>query len=331
MPSNHLILYIIIFLKWKKKINWSLNKVKIFSEWLLDLWQVSWIWPLQPHLSFQPLPLNSSHSNFWPLWLCTSFSPFSNAICSFHIHQELTLTWPLDALTKLLEPLTHHVTHNSQARLGLLCLIFIWLLATNTSYSCLRSHLLFIKFHLDSMTWFSLIFRYDFTSDFFSPPEATIPQDETLTLRLSQLSGNSYKSDDLSQISCSLLKIFPFFSDRINHLEVPGSSSNHTSIIIFMYCSYMCIHVKSLQLCSILYNPMDCSPRLLYPWDSPGKNTGVGCHVLLQGIFPTQGLNLSPFCLLHWQVDSLPLALLGKSLCSYNYCNASDHILRCEE
>jgi len=31
--------------------------------------------------------------------------------------------------------------------------------------------------------------------------------------------------------------------------------------------------------------------RLLCPWDSPGKNTGVGCHVLLQGIFPTQGLN----------------------------------------
>ena len=30
---------------------------------------------------------------------------------------------------------------------------------------------------------------------------------------------------------------------------------------------------------------------LLCPWDSPGKNTGVGCHSLLQGIFPTQGLN----------------------------------------
>ena len=29
--------------------------------------------------------------------------------------------------------------------------------------------------------------------------------------------------------------------------------------------------------------------RLLCPWDSPGKNTGVGCHALLQGIFPAQG------------------------------------------
>ena len=31
--------------------------------------------------------------------------------------------------------------------------------------------------------------------------------------------------------------------------------------------------------------------RVLCPWDSPGKNTGVGCHFLLQGIFPTQGSN----------------------------------------
>ena len=33
------------------------------------------------------------------------------------------------------------------------------------------------------------------------------------------------------------------------------------------------------------------SARLLCPWKSPGKNTGVGCHSLLQGIFLTQGLN----------------------------------------
>ena len=33
--------------------------------------------------------------------------------------------------------------------------------------------------------------------------------------------------------------------------------------------------------------------RLLCPWNFPGKNTGAGCHFFLQGIFPTQGLNLS--------------------------------------
>ena len=39
---------------------------------------------------------------------------------------------------------------------------------------------------------------------------------------------------------------------------------------------------------------------------------GVGCHALLQGIFPTQGLNVHLLCLLQWQVDSLPLAHPGK-------------------
>ena len=39
--------------------------------------------------------------------------------------------------------------------------------------------------------------------------------------------------------------------------------------------------------------------RLLCPWDSPGKNTGVDCHALLQRIFPTQGLSPYLLCLLH--------------------------------
>ena len=46
-----------------------------------------------------------------------------------------------------------------------------------------------------------------------------------------------------------------------------------------------------LQLCPTLFNPMD-PVRLLCPWDSPGKDTGVGCHTLLQGIFPAQKSNL---------------------------------------
>ena len=54
------------------------------------------------------------------------------------------------------------------------------------------------------------------------------------------------------------------------------------------------------------------STRLLCPWDFPGKNTGMGCHFLLQGIFLTQGKNLHLLCLLHWQADCLPLAPPGK-------------------
>ena len=59
--------------------------------------------------------------------------------------------------------------------------------------------------------------------------------------------------------------------------------------------------------------------RLFCPWDSPGKNTGVGCHVLLQGIFLTQGLNPCLLCLLPWQVDSLALVPPGEPISSYRY------------
>ena len=55
------------------------------------------------------------------------------------------------------------------------------------------------------------------------------------------------------------------------------------------------MHAKSLQSCLILCNPMDCMEepaKLLCPWDSPGKNTGVGCRALLQETVPTQGLIL---------------------------------------
>ena len=52
------------------------------------------------------------------------------------------------------------------------------------------------------------------------------------------------------------------------------------------------------QLCSTLRPHRLQSTRLLCPRDFPGKNTGVGCHFLLQGIFPTQGSNPG---LLHWQ------------------------------
>ena len=72
------------------------------------------------------------------------------------------------------------------------------------------------------------------------------------------------------------------------------------------------MHAKSLQSCLILCNPMDCSlPGSLCSWDSPGKNAGLSCHALLQGIFPTQGSNPCLLSLLNWQVGSLPKPHLG--------------------
>ena len=51
------------------------------------------------------------------------------------------------------------------------------------------------------------------------------------------------------------------------------------------------------------------STKLPCPWSFPGKNTGVGCHFLLQGIFPTQGSNPGPPAL---QADSLSSEPPGK-------------------
>ena len=66
---------------------------------------------------------------------------------------------------------------------------------------------------------------------------------------------------------------------------------------------------KSLQSCPTLWDIMECSlPGSSIHGDSPGKNTGVGCHALLQGIFPIQGSNLCLLCLLFWEAGSLPLA-----------------------
>ena len=62
------------------------------------------------------------------------------------------------------------------------------------------------------------------------------------------------------------------------------------------------LHSLIDKSCPTLCDPMDTGEpaRLLCLLDSPGKNTGVGCHfLLLQGVFWTQGSNL---CLLHWQV-----------------------------
>ena len=60
-------------------------------------------------------------------------------------------------------------------------------------------------------------------------------------------------------------------------------------------CAVPCLVTQS---CLTLCEPMDCSlPGSSVQGKSPGKNTGVGCHALLQGIFPIQGLNpVLPLC-----------------------------------
>ena len=69
---------------------------------------------------------------------------------------------------------------------------------------------------------------------------------------------------------------------------------------------FKCYYVLSHSVMFDCLQPHGLRPaRLLCPWNFSGKNTGMGCHFLFQGIFPTQGSNLY-LRLLHWQADSLP-------------------------
>ena len=102
-----------------------------------------------------------------------------------------------------------------------------------------------------------------------------------------------------SEMTHQVPKVNTHLSDSGFLTLKPGSL--WTVTMSFTLKCYM--HPKSLQLCLTICDPMDCSPPgssvhgilqarilewVLCPWDSPGKNTGVGCRFLLQGIFPTQ-------------------------------------------
>ena len=84
------------------------------------------------------------------------------------------------------------------------------------------------------------------------------------------------------------------------------SERKKCSCYLNMGCLLLKLLLFSHQVMSDSLWPRGLSPtRLLCPWDFPGRNTGVGCHFLLQGIFPT------PTHLLHWWADSVPLSHLG--------------------
>ena len=76
----------------------------------------------------------------------------------------------------------------------------------------------------------------------------------------------------------------------------------------------MCVWVLCVQLYLTLCNLMDCSPPgCSVHGNFLGKNNGVRCHFLFQGIFWTQGSKPHLLQLLLWEVGSLPVATPGKS------------------
>ena len=93
-------------------------------------------------------------------------------------------------------------------------------------------------------------------------------------------------------------------SFSMSQLFTWGGQSTGVSALLIQWIDYKKGHP---QMCPTLCDPLGCN-RLLCPCYFPGKNTGVGCHFLFQGIFMTQGSNAHFFCLLHQQVDSLLLS-----------------------
>ena len=91
------------------------------------------------------------------------------------------------------------------------------------------------------------------------------------------------------------------------------------TLITDSFCYQKLIHCKAaMPACSVASVMSDSLPpyglqlaRLLSPWNSPSKNTGVGYHALLQSSFLTQGLKLHLLNLLHCRKILYPLSHLG--------------------
>ena len=77
-----------------------------------------------------------------------------------------------------------------------------------------------------------------------------------------------------------------------SHLWMCHGAFNHSSLAghVCLWSHFSCVW--------LFVTPWTIACQALCPWDSPGKNTGVGCRALLQGIFLTQGSNLHLLCLL---------------------------------
>ena len=79
--------------------------------------------------------------------------------------------------------------------------------------------------------------------------------------------------------------------------------------IVLVYFPCVCsVAQLCLTFCDLMDSSLSSLPGPSVSGVFPGKNTKVGCHFLLQGIFPTQGSNLCLLCLLYLQMNSLPLA-----------------------
>ena len=106
----------------------------------------------------------------------------------------------------------------------------------------------------------------------------------------------SYNSKIILEVPCTF---FFFFNNCIYHQVIFWNISLHSDPVDFLKMSSRerkKVKVKLFSGVQLFATPQKEPTKLLCPWDSSGKNSGVGCHFHLLGIFPNQGLNS---CLLH--------------------------------
>ena len=103
----------------------------------------------------------------------------------------------------------------------------------------------------------------------------------------------------VAEAACSLESIFflpVIFTELLLHTrlcgQLWGAEYKGSSLLEPGFWARFAVLCSVAQSCPTFVTPMGCSlPGSSVLGDSPGKNTGVGCHALLWGLFPTQGLN----------------------------------------
>ena len=101
---------------------------------------------------------------------------------------------------------------------------------------------------------------------------------------------------------------------KLKHFLTPYTKIK--SSYMYAYLSLAAWVLTCFSHIGLFVTPWTVAQQAPLSMDSPGKNTGVGWHALLQGIFLTQGSNPHLLSLLHWQGGSLPLVPPGKPLLS---------------
>ena len=123
-----------------------------------------------------------------------------------------------------------------------------------------------------------------------------------LQISLSDSKFSSFQYNPEMELLGHTITIFNFLKNCHSCFQQQQHNFTFPAVHKSSIFPHLCQHFYHQTLCVRSVTSYSLQPaRLLCPWNFPGKYTGVGCHVLCLGIFPTQGPNLRLFDLLHWQ------------------------------